>query len=110
MEFIKMFISEYGAGILSAIFTALAGYIGIWIKRLYAKYVNDQTKRAVVKTCVGAVEQLYKDLHGNEKYQKAVSAASSMLSDKGITVTDLEIKMLIESAICEFNKAFEKTS
>ena len=31
-----------------------------------------------------------------------------MLSAKGITITELEIKMLIESAVAEFNGAFYK--
>lgn len=108
MEFIKMFINDYGTAILYAIFTAIAGYLGIWVKQLYTKYVNDKTKQDVVKTCVKAVEQLYVDLHGPEKYQEVVAAASAMLNEKGITITELELKMLIEAAVCEFNKAFDK--
>lgn len=108
MEFIKLFISEYGTTILYAILTALAGYIGIVAKRLYTKYVNDKTKQAVAKTVVQAVEQIYKDLHGEEKLNKALEAASEMLAEKGITITDLEMRMLIEAALAEFNRAFEK--
>ena len=108
MDFIKLFISEYGTTILYAILTALAGYIGIVAKRLYTKYVNDKTKQAVAKTVVQAVEQIYKDLHGEEKLNKALEAASEMLAEKGITITDLEIHMLIEAALAEFNRAFEK--
>ena len=108
MEFIKLFISEYGTTILYAVLTALAGYIGIVAKRLYTKYVNDKTKQAVAKTVVQAVEQIYKDLHGEEKLNKALEAASEMLAEKGITITDLEMRMLIEAALAEFNKAFQK--
>lgn len=108
MEFIKLFISEYGTTILYAILTALAGYIGIVAKRLYTKYVNDKTKQAVAKTVVQAVEQIYTDLHGEEKLNKALEAASEMLAEKGITITDLEMRMLIEAALAEFNRAFEK--
>lgn len=108
MEFIKLFISEYGTTILCAVLTALAGYIGIVAKRLYTKYVNDKTKQAVAKTVVQAVEQIYKDLHGEEKLNKALEAASEMLAEKGITITDLEMRMLIEAALAEFNRAFEK--
>lgn len=109
MEFIKLFISEYGTTILYAVLTALAGYIGIFVKKLYTKYVNDKTKQAVAKTVVQAVEQIYKDLHGEEKLNKALEAASEMLAEKGITITDLEMRMLIEAAVAEFNNAFEKT-
>lgn len=108
MEFIKLFISEYGTTILYAILTALAGYIGIVAKRLYTKYVNDKTKQAVAKTVVQAVEQIYKDLHGEEKLNKALEAASEMLAEKGITITDLEMRTLIEASLAEFNRAFEK--
>ena len=100
------FINEYGMTILYALITGIAGYIGIWIKSLYTKHINDKTKKDVVKTCVQAVEQLYKDLHGEEKYNEVVKSASEMLAVKGITITELEIKMLIEAAVGEFNDVF----
>lgn len=108
MEFLKEFISEYGTTILYAILTALAGYLGIVIKRLYTKFVNDKTKQAVAKTVVQAIEQIYKDLHGEEKLNKALESMSEMLAEKGITITDLEMRMLIEAAVAEFNEAFKK--
>lgn len=109
MDIFTQFINEYGTTILYTILTALAGYIGIWVKSLYTKYINDKTKQDVVKTCVSAVEQLYKDLHGEEKYNKVVESVSEMLMKKGITITDLELKMLIEAAVGEFNEVFNST-
>lgn len=100
------FVSEYGNTILYTILTAIAGAFGIIIKNLYQKYINDKTKRAVAKTCVQAVEQIYSDLHGEAKYNKCVEAMSQMLAEKGIVITELEIKMLIEAAVGEFNKVF----
>ena len=102
------FINEYGTTIIYTLLTAFAGYIGLWIKSLYTKYINDKTKKDVVRTCVRAVEQLYKDLHGEEKYNEVVVSASEMLALKGITISELEIKMLIEAAVAEFNDAFNK--
>lgn len=109
MDIFTQFINEYGTTILYTILTALAGYIGIWVKSLYTKYINDKTKQDVVKTCVSAVEQLYKDLHGEEKYNKVVESVSEMLMEKGITITELELKMLIEASVGEFNKVFNST-
>lgn len=103
------FINEYGTTIIYAVLTAIAGYLGVALKNLYEKYVNDQTKKDVVKTVVQGVEQIYKDLHGEEKLDAALEAASEMLFAKGINVTEFELKMLIEAAVAEFNKAFEKT-
>ena len=71
MEFITNFISEYGLMILYALLTALAGFIGTQIKKIYENHVNDETKQKVVATCVKAVEQLYQDLNGEEKLNKA---------------------------------------
>lgn len=109
MNFIENFINNYGTEILYAIFTAIAGYLGIMVKNLYQNHINDSTKKAVVKTCVQAVEQLYQDLHGEDKYNKVVESVTDMLNEKGITITDIEMKMLIEAAVGEFNKVFEGT-
>lgn len=104
------FINQYGMEILYAIITAIAGYIGIVIKNLCTKYINDKTKASVAKTAVQFVEQVYKDLHGEEKLNEALIAASEMLAEKGIVVSDLELKVLIEAAVAEFNNAFNKKS
>ncbi len=108
MELLKNFISENGVEILGAIITAIAGYIGVVLKNIYTKYINDKTKQSVVKTCVQAIEQLYKDLHGEEKLNKVIESATDMLAEKGISITDLELRMLIESAVGEFNDNFNK--
>lgn len=108
MELITNFVSEYGTTIIYTIITAIAGYLGVVFKNLYQKYINDQTKKDVVRTCVKAVEQLYKDLKGPEKLDKACESASLMLAEKGVAVSDLELRMLIESALAEFNEAFRK--
>lgn len=103
------FINEYGTMILYTIVTTIAGYIGIVIKNLYKKHVDDQTKKDVVKTVVQSIEQIYKDLHGDEKLNKALESASEMLAIKGITISELELRVLIEAAVGEFNDVFNKT-
>jgi prepilin signal peptidase PulO-like enzyme (type II secretory pathway) len=102
------FVSTYGATILYSILTAIAGYLGIVVKNLYTKHINDKTKKEVAETCVKAVEQLYKNLHGDEKLQKALEAASEMLASKGITIGEVELRLLIEASVAEFNDAFNK--
>lgn len=108
MEFMKQFINEYGTAILYAVITAIAGYLGVWAKKLYDKYISDKTKKAVAKTVVMAIEQLYRDLNGEEKLEKALESASDMLEEKGISITELELRMLIEAAVGEFNDAFHR--
>ena len=104
------FINTYGVQILYALLTAIAGYLGIVIKNLYTKYINNKTKQDVAKSVVKFVEQVYKDLHGEEKLDAALAAATEMLAENGITVSELEMRVLIEAALAEFNNAFNKES
>ena len=95
--------SAYLLPALVAIVTALAGFVGAQIRGLYQRYVNDRIKQSVVQTCVKAVEQLYHDLGGPEKLEKAQEGIRQMLEEKGIPMSQLEMEMLIESVVAEFN-------
>ena len=111
MEAIINFLNEYG--ILSAILTALASGLGVLAKKLWDKTVGDKvkedTKKDVAKLVVKYVEQVYKDIHGEEKLDKALEAFSEMLGQKGIAISDLEMRVYLESALAGFNNAFTKT-
>lgn len=109
MEFLIKFINEYGTMIVYALLTAFAGYLGMVAKTYYTKWFNDKTKRAIAKSVVKFVEQVYKDLHGEDKLNEAMKAFSEMLAEKGITISELEMRVLLESALAEFNNAFAKT-
>ena len=101
----EQIMSEVLMPILATAITALAGYIGLQIKAMYKKHIDDKTKESVVKTVVKAVKQLYKDLNGEEKLAKAIENITDMLNEKGITVSELEIRMLIESAVEELKES-----
>lgn len=94
--------------IISAAITALIGYVGVKLKAIFERAENDKIKRDIAKTCVEAVEQLYKTLHGAEKYQKCLESVTEMLNERGISATELEIQMLIESAVKQLNLAIGK--
>lgn len=100
------FINMYAMEIMHAICLAFIGWLGVVAKGLATRYINTDTKRAVAKTAMLAVEQLYKDIHGPEKMQKALLIASGMLEEQGIHITTNELKMLIEAALGEFNANF----
>ena len=94
--------------VLGTVITAIVGYLGVKIKSLLEKWTQDKMMRDAAETCVRAVEQLYKDLHGAEKFQVCVNNLTEMLAEKGIHVTDLEIKMLVESAVQKLNEAVQE--
>lgn len=100
------FITQYGMEILYTIVMAVATYIGVTVKKIYQKHVNDNTKEKIVRTVVKAVEQMYKDLDGEEKLEKAIENITEMLREKGLSVTELEVKMLIEAAVTEMKFNF----
>lgn len=105
------FLNEYG--LLSAIITGLASALGVVLKKIYdrtiGERIKDKIKREVAAQVVKFVEQVYKDLHGEEKLEKAIEAAAEMLNEKGITISELELRVLLESALAELNGAFNKT-
>lgn len=101
------FIQTYGMEILSTVILAIVGYFGTVFKKLYSRYVEDTEKEKIVKTVIKAVEQIYSDLDGPEKYEKAVENITLMLEEKGICqCTELEVKLLIESAVKELKFNF----
>ena len=97
------FLKEQGFSILSAIILAIATFLGNRLKNKYEAYMADKTKKSVAKTCVKAVEQLYNGMGGPEKFEKAKENIIFMLNEKGINISDLEVTMLIESVVSEFN-------
>ena len=109
MDLFLQFINEYGTTILYTVLTAIAGYLGIVAKKYFEKWFDTKTKKEIAKECVQFAEQVYKHLKGEEKLAEAMKAASEMLAEKGITVTELELHVLIEAAVAEFNDAFHRT-
>ena len=105
---IQEIISNFLLPVIAAAVTGLAGFIGMQLKKIYQKHVDDKTKEAVVRTCVKAVEQLYHDLGGPEKLEKAKDGIQEMLKEKGIAISELEMDLLIESVVSEFNYGFAK--
>lgn len=104
----EYFMFTYGNEIVAMIVTAVFGMIGVAVKELVKKHLNDSTKLAVAKTVVQFVEQCFKDVHGAEKMQIALTRACDLLTEKGIKVSTLEMETLIEAAVAEFNEAFKK--
>lgn len=98
-EIFTQMLTEYLPAILTTIITVIAAQLKI----RYNKYVDNETKRDVAATTVRYVEQLYKDLHGKEKLNKAKESMLALLEDKGVKINEIELVMLLESAVKEMN-------
>lgn len=92
--------------VLATAITALFTYIGTALKKAYEEKINNETAKAVVTDAVKFVEQVYSDLSGKEKLEKATQQVSEILQSKGIKITSAEINMLIESAVYGLNEGW----
>lgn len=101
-------INMYGAEILGTLLLALAGIFGMIAKNLAAKYLGTDTKRTLAKVVVQFIEQVYKNLHGQDKLEAALLTLSQLLAEKKIHATEAEMMVLIEAAVAEFNEVFKK--
>lgn len=106
----ETFVSEYGTTLIYTVATAILGFIGIAIKGVIERFVNDKRKQKIVETCVNAAEQIYKELKGNDKLEKVKENIVAMLNEQGLTISELEMDMLIEAAVAEMNKQLKKES
>ncbi len=112
-----MFWELYGeqitSGIIGLIITGLSavfGYIGIKLKAYLDDKSVDSKKKEAIKIAVRAVEQMYKGLSGSEKFSKCIDYATEYLTEKGITITEFELRLLIEDTVGEFNDVFNKVN
>lgn len=101
-------LATYSLEIIKAVVLAIFAIIGVYAAKLQTKYIDTDTKRKIAATTVAYIEQVYKDLHGDEKLARALVVSASMLSQKGIKTTEEELKVLLEAAVKEMNDKFKK--
>ena len=99
---------SYGSQIAVLAVTVVFGCLGWAAKQIYKNFVTDKQKEAIAKTAARCVEQVWKTIHGTEKMAMALEYAETLLAKKGIKFDSEEMSILIEAAVSEFNKAFEK--
>lgn len=96
MDFLTRFFDEYATAFLYAALTALAGTIGVVLKRLLARILRSRTKKKVVRHCMKAVEQVYKNRSQEEQYRETVKAVFETLAGQGIYMAEIETMLRIE--------------
>lgn len=94
---------------VASVIAVLLGVLATKIKTTYNDKVQDETVRTIVKSVVEWAQQVYQDCEGPEKLQKALEKASAILNEKGITISDEELNMLIESAVYGLKQGITST-
>lgn len=98
----KEIIMELLNNILPIIATALGGliaYVVNKIKKYYDEKYRSETIDKVLKSTVDYVEQVFIDIKGKQKLDKARDVALSRLKNKGIDIDEVELTILIESFV-----------
>ena len=89
-------------------FTGLKGFIETKATELKAKTdaKNYELAKSIAHTVVGAVEQIFKDVHNasEDKFQAAFDNLTNELEKAGINLDDASKKVLIESVVNGFNE------
>ena len=111
----EYYVYSYGMHIVGLLLVAVAGCIGLTFRNWLSKWVSAETDRLdaetkakIARTVVAFVEQVWKDLHGQDKLLKALEKARELLGKKGIAFDADEMMVLIEAAVAEFNEVFRK--
>lgn len=107
---LEYFLVAYGNIILEAILVAIFGVAGYILKKAANRWLDTQEKKTIAKNVVLFVEQVWVGIHGPEKLSKALSKAEVLLTSKGIPFDAVEMEVLIEAAVAEFNEVFAKPS
>lgn len=94
---------------VASVIAVILGVLATKIKTTYNDKVQDETVRTIVKSVVEWAQQVYQDCEGPEKLQKALEKASAILNEKGITISDEELNMLIESAVYGLKQGITST-
>ena len=106
MKYFSEFINQYGLSIIHSFLAIIISYITVTIKRIYKKHVDEEMKEKVVNMVCHAINQLYPNASSEDKLNKAIINAKEILSEKGISLSDLELRMYIEYTVGCFNSIY----
>lgn len=93
---------------LVTLISAVFAFIGAQLKKKYQEKIDTEEKRHAVETCVNAAEMVYKDLKGDEKLAKVKENIVEWLNLKGISISEIELDMMIEAAVTNLNLDYLK--
>lgn len=99
MSDIVKLISDNLMQILFTVITGIIGYIGLRIKNTYQNYVEHRIKKEIIQKVVIYIEQTKTNLSCEDKKKEALELSMSWLKEKKISVSDIELEILIESAV-----------
>ncbi len=105
MEWITELLTRLVPAVLGVVLSFAVGKIG----RALTLWLEEGRKAGVLsevaRICMQAVEQTLQGADGQTKLKSAVSMAKKFLEERNISVEESELCAMIESAVCEWNRA-----
>lgn len=101
---LETIVSTY---LIPAVITALSGFVawlGTKIKTIYEEKVKNEAIKQIVEDVVKYVERTLTNEENTAKYNQAVELAAEWITSKGYTISAMELKLLIESAVSNLPK------
>lgn len=89
---------------MGVVFTAVGTYLALQVK----KFLDTKEKRSLAEVTVKYVEQVGKVMGSDEKFKLAKETLIQELNNQGITFTEVELEVLIESVVNGFKKEYAK--
>ena len=105
-QFLIDMLTLYAPSFLEAVLMFAVGLLALAANKYVKPILQNKVIMVIAKNVVLAVEQTYKDLHGEQKLNKGLEAFSEMLAAKHIKVSANEMRVMLEAALAELNGVF----
>lgn len=99
----EFFANNYLNTIVQLVLLIVFGIVGY----IFKKYMTNETVISLAKITVKFVEQVFVELHGPEKLDKAMDTLASLLKKKGIKIDKADMKVFLEAAVNEMNSVIK---
>ncbi len=99
MKIILDFINEYGISLIHTVAVGILSYISLEIKKIYKNHITNKIKKEVTTFVCHAINELYPNESGENKLNLAITNAKQILTEKNITISDLELRMYIAGTV-----------
>ncbi len=99
MEFVELFLENFVPLVATALGAVVAYYVRTWIK--------ENEKKDIIQATVQYVEQVYKELDGEQKFELALKRVEKLFKNKGLDIDKDEIETWIEAFVREFRDNFD---
>lgn len=107
MEFLLIeMLTIYAPQLMEAILYVIVGILTLAASKYIKPLLQNKVIMVLAKNAVKFVEQSFKELHGEDKLNKALEALSLQLAKWKIKISADEMKVMLEAALADLNGVF----